>query len=257
MSSKMEEHRHYFMYGSKLKFDEDSTLEFKGHRLISHADISNPKSFNKKQTNQTKLPRTRQAVSRCLCAFLNTGSGGDVYLGVNDEGRVIALKLSLRQMDHLLLQIVQVFDSFNPPVPNYMWWLAFIPVVTSRSEVHERLDLIQEWRSLKYDDVKRSVAHRFPSHGLCWCDVTQHTEMSHQYVVRIHLKSSKMKKSENNRLCLPTIYQCDNGKAYFRNCASVLGHTPQQVVRHTRDCIEYHYQPIVDKLKEELKALLR
>lgn len=33
--------------------------------------------------------------SRCVNAFLNTGMGGTVYIGINDEGRVHGVPLTL------------------------------------------------------------------------------------------------------------------------------------------------------------------
>ena len=41
-------------------------------------------------TNQ----HTRRAASRAINGFLNTGKRGSVYLGVSDDGRIIALRLS-------------------------------------------------------------------------------------------------------------------------------------------------------------------
>lgn len=66
---------------------------------------------------------------RNLCGFLNSGLGGTVYVGVQDDGRVIGVRFTQYQQDHLLLSLQDAMNAFRPPVPRFMYGAKFVPVL--------------------------------------------------------------------------------------------------------------------------------
>jgi len=70
-----------------------------------------------------------QFAYRNLCGFLNSGFGGTVYVGVQDNGRVTGLRFTQYQQDHLLLSLQDAMNAFRPPVPSFMYSAKFVPVL--------------------------------------------------------------------------------------------------------------------------------
>lgn len=68
-------------------------------------------------------------VYRNLCGFLNSGLGGTVYVGVQDDGAVTGLRFTKYQQDHLLLSLQDAMNAFKPPVPSFMYSAKFVPVL--------------------------------------------------------------------------------------------------------------------------------
>ncbi|CAL8372960.1 unnamed protein product [Boreogadus saida] len=66
---------------------------------------------------------------RYACAFLNSGGGGTLLVGVDDEGVVRGLQLSHRQEDQVRLLVDSVLRGFRPPLLPHKYSLRFIPVV--------------------------------------------------------------------------------------------------------------------------------
>ena len=127
----------YYIRHSRLPIEEDLNHEFKGHRCLSYRDLSE-KTMTlgwKGRENVRKIVHSRRPISGYLCGMLNTGLGGTFYLGVEDMGKVEGLMMSASQMEHVLLQIKDLFDSYQPPVPDHMYNVKFIPIVDA-SELH-------------------------------------------------------------------------------------------------------------------------
>lgn len=76
---------------------ESGTMEFKTS-MVFHAD--------KENHMQPDEPRQNHNVLKGVCAFLNSTSGGTLYLGVNDQGYVAGIE---EDMKHLRLQTI---DSY-------------------------------------------------------------------------------------------------------------------------------------------------
>lgn len=129
---KIEAKKDYFEFDSNVGLDEDERHEFKSHRSLSIEEVP---SWCVEEVNN-KLNRSRQPVSKTICAFLNTGLGRAIYIGVLDNGVVKGIKFTNYQRDHLLVSLRDLCSRFAPPIPVEMINVAFVPVV-SRAFVEE------------------------------------------------------------------------------------------------------------------------
>lgn len=103
------DHEEYYVQGYHVPFCEDDLHDFRP------------------QTNVRNL--SSRAVSRSLCAFLNSGKCGTVYLGVRHDGIVAGLKINKKERDQLRLGIDDTMYRFNPSVKHQIYDVHFIPVV--------------------------------------------------------------------------------------------------------------------------------
>lgn len=105
---------------------EDLHHEFKGHRCLSVNELS-PYSFH---DTDSRTKRTKRAVSRAINSFLNSGEGGTVYLGIQDDGRAVGLPLSGFQMDHVVVSLKDLLErQYRPAVQPDQYKINFIPVL--------------------------------------------------------------------------------------------------------------------------------
>merc|ERR1719510_621120 len=95
--------------------------------------------------------------------MLNTGLECKIYLGINDDGTVEGLMLSLYQKDHFMVSLRDLLRRFEPPVPHQRVSVKFIPVF------EEDEQKIFEKEIITYD-VSRSLDHNIRSDVYCWCD---------------------------------------------------------------------------------------
>lgn len=102
-------------------------------------------------------------VNRNLCGFLNTGAGGIVYIGIDDEGKVLGVSLTPFQKDHVLLSVQDTFSRFEPPVDSTMYEVRFIPVIRSEDEK-------TNFTSPVMDSSIRKTPHAMRTSRYCWCD---------------------------------------------------------------------------------------
>lgn len=83
----------FFVYGQRLNnLKEDAYTEFKAHRNFSIEEI--PSWAVVRGTNKPSC----RPVSRTVNAFLNTGNGGKIFLGIADDGGVEGLALTFAQV---------------------------------------------------------------------------------------------------------------------------------------------------------------
>mmetsp|Transcript_13819 Transcript_13819/g.20854 ORF Transcript_13819/g.20854 Transcript_13819/m.20854 type:complete len:407 (+) Transcript_13819:88-1308(+) len=65
--------------------------------------------------------------NKYLCAFLNT-SGGEIFFGVRDDGKVAGVPLSKYQRDTVRKELDFYMQSFTPPVDPTLYSIAFLKV---------------------------------------------------------------------------------------------------------------------------------
>ncbi|XP_070574381.1 schlafen-like protein 2 [Ptychodera flava] len=250
--------KRYYVRYAIVPFEEDFTHEFKGHRNLCREDVPQ-RCYNPETGRSTRAP-----VSRALCAFLNTGKGGTVYLGITDDGSVKGIRLTLYQKDHVVLGLEDAFSRFNPPVPKHMWHLEFVPVVREGSP-----DLLKECSddisAHSLNEPRRLKEHVFRTYEYCWCDKDALAQFNlgvlvSDYVIEITVHTFDSGDPRNGQMTkadlkLSPVYENEEGKAYFRRQASLFTHTVQEIVELTRQQVREHYQPIVDKLRTELYEL--
>lgn len=85
----------FFVYHTRLSFEEDAYNEFKAHRNFSIEEI--PPWARIPGTNKPSC----RPISRNVNAFLNTGNGGKIFLGIADDGEVEGLQLTPCQVNLL------------------------------------------------------------------------------------------------------------------------------------------------------------
>ena len=52
-----------------------------------------------------------------------------VYIGILDDGSVYGVRLTEYQKDHVLLDVQDTFQRFDPPVDETMYLVRFVPVL--------------------------------------------------------------------------------------------------------------------------------
>lgn len=82
----------FFVYQTRLDFKEDAYNEFKAHRNFAIEEI--PPWARIPNTNKPSC----RPISRTVSAFLNTGNGGRIFLGITDVGEVEGLQLTPTQV---------------------------------------------------------------------------------------------------------------------------------------------------------------
>ncbi|XP_077861506.1 schlafen-like protein 2 [Saccoglossus kowalevskii] len=206
----------YYVRHSVVPFEEDVTHEFKGHRTLCIEDLPEWSSINRGDRER----RSRQSISRTICAFLNTRQGGTIFLGIVDNGSVKGIRLSLYQKDHVLLGIEDVLSRFNPPVPEHLWQVQFLPIVNSSSK-----------------DFKTECDNAY---------LTVHPALTGD------TRNGQFTKSH---LKLPPVFENEERKAYFRRQASLITYTMQEIKELSVQQVRDYYQPHVDALKQKILQL--
>ncbi|KAL0230027.1 hypothetical protein PCE1_003591 [Barthelona sp. PCE] len=100
-----------FIYGSRIDVEEDKHHEFKAVQ------------------NTRKLRATvSKLANHYVCAFLN-GDGGKIYFGVEDDGNILGVPLSIKQRDDVRLAIDGEINRFLPQVDPFLYTTEFVPVI--------------------------------------------------------------------------------------------------------------------------------
>ena len=122
---------------------------------------------------------TRQQWSKYLCGMFNSGLGGTLYGGIQDNGTVTGFMLSSYQQDHVKVQLEDLFERFSPPVSSDQYTLRFVPVV-DEGDAYVPDPVLA-------DPAMKSLEHKIRSWSRCWCD--EHSAAVHDFG-RIRLISS-------------------------------------------------------------------
>jgi len=153
-----------YLRHSLIPVEEDLTHEFKAHRDLSNTDLSTSKYSKAIGGGITpKLPRSRATLSKAICGMLNTGLKSTMYLGITDDGRAEGLMMSLYQKDHFLLSFQDLLSRFNPPCPEHLIDVKFVPIVDPVDNgvvAPESIGL----------ETPRWLEHCIRDSRYCWCD---------------------------------------------------------------------------------------
>ena len=148
-----------YIRGKVVAMEEDLTHEFKGHRTIS---IENRISVRAGLAGEQEYSKTRQQWSKYLCGMFNTGKGGTLYGGIQDDGSVSGFMMSEYQQDHVRIQLEDLFERFTPRVSSEQYRVRFVPVV---EEGDSYLPDPSE-----ADPATKALDHKIRSWHRCWCD---------------------------------------------------------------------------------------
>ena len=136
--------RTYYRRGEIVPFEEDIHHEFKGHRTVSIDNrlIMSEESVGWGQGELGEYSTTRQQWSKYLCGMINTGLGGTLYGGIQDDGRVTGFMMTHYQQEHVRVQLEDVLERFDPPVVREQYMVRFVPIVEEGEEYLARPALL-------------------------------------------------------------------------------------------------------------------
>ncbi|XP_053401077.1 uncharacterized protein LOC123549662 [Mercenaria mercenaria] len=252
--------KRYYVRNTVVPFEEDFTHEFKGHRNICVEDLP-PWT----QESKTESKPSRRAVSRVLSAFLNTGKGGTVYLGVIDSGEVKGLQLSADQKMHVIDSVNDVMSRYTPPVKKHRYSIKFVPVCDTddAGNTGATKSLDQD-----FDPVIAGRPHVLRQHNYCWCDrdaVMKYNAgiMLQDYIIEIKVKPWDGNDSLNKddgcgpMVNIHPIHDDEEGNCFFRRQASLVQYTMTELARLTRHEVDESCQQKIASLKREITQLQR
>jgi len=195
----------YYLRHSYLENEESQMIEFKGHRAFAPEDVN--------KLNCVGGQATRRDISRHACGMLNTPNGGLILCGVLDNGRVEGLMLTRFQRDHLILSIQDTFKRYQPPVPEELYSVHFVPVVDSELEEPDDDDVTVSHQ-------KGDVPHRLRTANFCWCDFDATAAMTKGFLNNFYVVEIRLLGHEG---CLDTQngqhFKASDGIAYIRRNA--------------------------------------
>lgn len=245
---------------SLVPIEEDEYNEFKGHRSIAIEELP-PWCFHKGSDR-----RSRKPASRAIAAFINSGRGGTVYLGIIDEGVVKGLYLTEYQKDHVLLSLKDLFSRYEPPVPEDAYEVEFVPIFTSQEERMNR-------PAHKKEEVNKSnvemylKGHLLRTYDFCWCDKDLARRIDedcdvHDYVVEIKIYPQEprfnvdAKDGSSFHAVIPIVYQNEEGKCFFRKSASCVEYSIDSVKELALQQLQDLYYPVITSLRREIQAVM-
>lgn len=247
--------RHYVL-GQEIPLEEDLGHEFKGHRSLSIHDIHNLCLHSGAGTE-----RTRNAVSISICALLNTGQGGTVYLGVTDSGQVKGIALTRYQRDHVQASLEWTLGKFTPLVPESRYSINFVPVSSTKNQKFE--EVVEE----RVDSTRRNQLHHVAQPNYCWCDIDASAQRSlgkvpMLYVVEIHIRPwdpHSLKASMNplnpRAPPLPPLHLSEASGCYVRQSCRQPRLCLEDVRRLLVHRVQEHYSLKLSRLQEQRTAL--
>eukprot|EP00117_Sycon_ciliatum_P014824 scpid61177/ scgid14925/ len=259
----------FYVYNERMGIEEDHCHEFKGHRNVSVEELP-PWSFIKGRSGD-KLHRSRRAVSRTLCGFLNSGEGGTVYMGVTDDGVARGMRIQLYQRDHMIVSLRDLMSRFSPPIHDSMIQVVFVPVLASGESQKKWLDKLHKSdATLGKAANTRAKQHKLRSYEYCWCDVETEamidcSDWLPTFVIELSVRKRKitpevivpaavnwpdmkpLKKAE----ILP-VYEDEEGKCYCRGQGGLFQYPAQEVKSNTQVLMSSHYLPIIERLRSQL-----
>lgn len=235
--------RLFYKYGERVPFEEDQQHEFKAHKAISFEDLS----------AACKDHRSRQSISRTICAFLNTGQGGTVYMGILDSAVVNGMHLTEYQKDHILLSLENLMRRYQPAVPEHMYDVRFVPVIS------EGTPLPTTSASHEVNCTARLRPHEVQTSRYCWCDNEAYAQLNvgmavMRYVVEIELQpwnsSDPRNKALNiSKMGIHPMFENEEGICYLRRQGSNIRCTMQDIADMTRQEVKAYYAAVLSDMK--------
>merc|ERR1711962_295871 len=247
----------FYIKKSLVSIEEDEYNEFKGHRSISIEELP-PWCF---QPNSDR--RTRKPVSRTLNAFLNSGRGGTLYLGIIDEGVVKGFYLTEYQKDHVRVAIKDVFSRYQPKVDDDKYEVNFVPVLEKHESIEDVVSQIsEEQKSHSVEDQVKS--HLLRTYDFCWCDQNlaeriDSDKRPRDYIIEIKIQRQKTSfnyfSDGSFKADLPITYMGEEGKCFFRTSASCKEYSLQSCKELAVQQLKDIYTPIIKALRRDLDSL--
>lgn len=237
---------------------EDMTHEFKGHLNLRHEEIQ---SICYEGTSKP----TRKRISMVLNAFLNTGLGGTVYLGVLDSGTIEGMYFTQYRKDHLQLALDDVMQNYVPPVEKHRYSLTFVPVIAPNVSEDTKERIINYDSATEVNADMRTKDHKLRSSTHCWC----HTDLivgfnrgiiPANYIAEIFIKPWDALDERNVNGILPPhniqpLHLDEQGEVYFRKAAGVKRYPRREIPNISKSIISSHFKKEIESLQKKLKSL--
>ncbi|KAK6185162.1 hypothetical protein SNE40_007455 [Patella caerulea] len=247
----------YYIRGSIVPFEEDAMHEFKGHRNLTIEEL--PPWTQESKTEKS----SRKSVSRTINAFLNTGYGGTVYLGIIDSGKVSGLKLTQYQKDHVTGSLQDLMGRYTPPVKSHRYKIKFIPVLSKGVSEKDITRQCSYDSSSVVDITGRSREHLYRTHRYCWCDNDSNAQhncglLIADYIIEIRIKpwdSTDPRNKDHGMgtlINLHPIHENEEGSVYFRRQASLVKYSITDIVQVTRKQVKDSCRKEIERLKREI-----
>lgn len=245
----------YFVRDELVPFDEDETHEFKGHSNVIQSQIP----------VWSEATKSRTRISRALCAFLNTGKGGTVYIGILDNGTVKGLHLTNYKMDHFKDVVRNTFRYYVPPVEKHRYSINMVSVVSSNAAPADIDDRAKY--ELRNQDISNrgitGVPHELTGKK-CWCDI-EHDQRRNQgllspaYVIEVVIHPWNAEDSRNQNamglMKMYPIHQDEEGHVYMRRAASCVAYSALDILHHVDFYTQQHYLPKIATIVEDMEKL--
>jgi hypothetical protein len=118
---------------------------------------------------RAKHTQSRRHISPVACGMINNEDGGIILMGVQDNGLIDGLMLSKAQQEHLVTNIVDTFDQFQPKVLRHFYEINFIRVKLTNSKAKEEKAYLSD---------ETNIPHLLRTTKLCWCDLRAITSIN-------------------------------------------------------------------------------
>jgi len=248
----------HFVLDQIADFEESPELEFKGHYSLQEPEL--PLWLYKKNTDK----RSKKPISQTLNAFLNTGKGGTVLMGILDCGKVRGFPLTRYKKDHFIGNLEDLMGRYNPPVEKKRYRLNFIPVVAPGSS-QAQIDRAVNYQEA-VDEKLKQKNHLLRTNKYCWCDndLISRTNCTDvvipSYVIRVTIKPWNANyENALGRMAAHPVHMDECGNSYFRQQASVTKFTRREIIEMTREEVSDYYQGKVaemEAIKQEITEKL-
>ncbi|XP_014786216.1 uncharacterized protein LOC106880676 isoform X1 [Octopus bimaculoides] len=258
LSQIMNEYVDFYWENNMIPFEEDSRHEFKCHRNLSVEELPPWTQENQK--------RTRRSISRTLNAFLNTGQGGSVYLGVADDGTIIGLQLTLFQRDHLKVNLDNLMKRYIPQVDVKRYGVHFMPVISQTVSMADAYRICSKinLESETFPKEERQRSHLCQSYAKCWCDehacmMVKADEVIHRFVIAIHIKPWDPDTMIWNNIVpginLHPLHANEEGRVFMKTLAGVKLCDDQDIINITVKDVKQIFQTRIKNIKKKIEAL--
>lgn len=247
----------YYTRDSMLPFEEDMTTEFKGHRNLVRNEVPSWAQQNNSEKG------SRRHISRNLNAFLNSGGGGIIYLGVTDDGKVHGFSMTCQQRDHFRQNLENLMKNYKPPVLPHQYSVHFTPVLNSKHQPDEIRSILRYISSEKLVESDKEKQHTFNSSSYCWCDkeaasVYNLGKVIYSFVIEVTVKAWDPYDMRNisiggcKKLRIQPYYADEEGKVFFRIHASCVEYSLHSIMQTTKLEVKDLYEAELSRLQKEI-----
>lgn len=252
----------YYKENSVIPYDENGFCELKGHRNFAEDEIP-PHCLQGGPNGNLK---SRSPISRVLNAFLNSGHGGTIFVGILNSKEVKGIVLNLFQQVHVLVALEDLMKRFSPPVLAHQCSVKFVPVVPEDASGSDVLRIMKSQPSIS----PGQISHGFPQQkhvlrtdDLCWCDVLNRQANNRKilkYVIEIYVAEWDSSDPRNvqgvGEMRARPMYEDEKNRVYFRRAACCLQASVREIIEHSSETVSLFYEEKISLVKKESLNLL-